>query len=269
MDSGQRKTNQILGLLERKLNILYKPPRQEVLEESEPYLEEVWEDIEDMTLPEKKRYVSKSKVPAIIAGIFAIKVVLANKKALNETNSALDKIYKANYDYMVGVFKAQGINIATGKNKNQGLSAFGKRSYNQLLETKYISEKMALRIQELIGQGKSIPVITKVIQREFNKNLNTSKLTARTESTRIENAARLDSFSAAQDLGLEFEKEWFATVPTDGRTRDSHIAMHTETAPIDELFSNGLMCPGDPNGEPGEVCNCRCCLIPSFGGDSD
>jgi hypothetical protein len=31
-----------------------------------------------------------------------------------------------------------------------------------------------------------------------------------------------------------------------------------EIVPIDDLFSNGLMYPLEPNGEAGNVINCRC-----------
>ena len=32
--------------------------------------------------------------------------------------------------------------------------------------------------------------------------------------------------------------------------------------PVDQVFSNGLMFPGDPEGDAGEVINCRCHLMP-------
>lgn len=44
--------------------------------------------------------------------------------------------------------------------------------------------------------------------------------------------------------------------------RANHLAMHGETVGIDEVFSNGLAYPRDPNGEAGEVINCECWLEP-------
>ena len=54
-------------------------------------------------------------------------------------------------------------------------------------------------------------------------------------------------------------KQWDATL--DKRTRDSHAQVDGEIRELDEKFSNGLMYPGDPNGRPEEVINCRCALL--------
>jgi uncharacterized protein with gpF-like domain len=66
------------------------------------------------------------------------------------------------------------------------------------------------------------------------------------------------------DMGILTEKEWMAT--HDKRVRDSHAAIDGETKPTDELFSNGLMYPGDPNGAPAEVYNCRCTMVTNVKG---
>ena len=76
--------------------------------------------------------------------------------------------------------------------------------------------------------------------------------------TGAENAGKLDSMKRAQELGVQLKKLWLAT--RDGRTRDSHVMMDGEMAEVDEKFSNGCMYPGDPNGAPAEVYNCRCAM---------
>jgi uncharacterized protein with gpF-like domain len=40
------------------------------------------------------------------------------------------------------------------------------------------------------------------------------------------------------------------------------MAIDGEQVAIDKPFSNGLMFPGDSAGGPGEVCNCRCTIMP-------
>lgn len=55
-------------------------------------------------------------------------------------------------------------------------------------------------------------------------------------------------------------KSWITM--DDERVRESHNLCEMQGAiPIDVSFHNGLKFPGDPNGGPEEVCNCRCYLI--------
>ena len=81
---------------------------------------------------------------------------------------------------------------------------------------------------------------------------------ARTIVTGAENKGRQDSYARAEADGIILAKEWIST--NDSRTRHSHAVLDGETRPIDTPFSNGLMYPGDPNGKPEEVWNCRCAL---------
>lgn len=82
---------------------------------------------------------------------------------------------------------------------------------------------------------------------------------ARTMTTSAENAGRLDSYRRAKDMGIEVMKTWVATL--DSRTRHTHRMIDGETVDVDEPFSNGLMFPADPDGDPEEVYNCRCTLV--------
>lgn len=86
---------------------------------------------------------------------------------------------------------------------------------------------------------------------------------ARTMMTSAENGGRFNSYLRAEDLGIEMEKQWLATL--DGRTRHSHAAQDGEHVPIKEEFSNGLMFPADPDGDPREVYNCRCTMVAVVG----
>jgi uncharacterized protein with gpF-like domain len=54
-------------------------------------------------------------------------------------------------------------------------------------------------------------------------------------------------------------KEWLTQ--QDDRVRDSHAEIDGETVGLDDVFSNGLECPGDENGDPEDVINCRCSLL--------
>jgi len=48
----------------------------------------------------------------------------------------------------------------------------------------------------------------------------------------------------------------------DDLVRPSHVKCDAQGAiPIADKFSNGLLHPGDPDGPPEEVCNCRCMIV--------
>ena len=58
------------------------------------------------------------------------------------------------------------------------------------------------------------------------------------------------------------KKEWLATM--DDRTRESHADLNGEVRELDKDFSNGLAYPGEPSGDPEEIINCRCTILPVF-----
>jgi hypothetical protein len=92
---------------------------------------------------------------------------------------------------------------------------------------------------------------------------------ARTESTAAANYA---SIRATQQSGFATAKEWMSY--QDARTRRApddafdHWHMNGVTVPTHEHFVmegrdrvDTLMYPGDPQGAPGNIINCRCTLI--------
>jgi HK97 family phage portal protein len=76
---------------------------------------------------------------------------------------------------------------------------------------------------------------------------------ARTESV---SAANAGNQLAWEQSGVVEGREWLTA--RDELVRESHAAMDGETALMNEPYSNDLMFPGDPSGEPGEIINCRC-----------
>ena len=83
---------------------------------------------------------------------------------------------------------------------------------------------------------------------------------ARTEVIGSLNGGKLDEY---RDSGVCTGKEWLAT--QDDRTRDAHLDADGQTVDIDESFDvdgESLDYPGDPKGEPGNIINCRCSVLP-------
>ena len=80
---------------------------------------------------------------------------------------------------------------------------------------------------------------------------------ARTETV---GALNQGQFMAAADSGQIEGKEWLTQ--GDGKVRDSHAECEGEgMIAMDDTFSNGCNYPGDPDGDPEEVINCRCSLL--------
>ena len=114
-------------------------------------------------------------------------------------------------------------------------------------------------IRNGMRKGESIDKIAKRVHRVTGMDRVAATRTARTAVTSAESRARLDSMYDAQKIGVFMMKRWYAV--KDERTRTSHRILDGETVPLDQKFSNGLMRPADPDGDPSEVYNCRCRLL--------
>jgi len=77
---------------------------------------------------------------------------------------------------------------------------------------------------------------------------------ARTETHGITQEGTIQGYKQAE-MPI---KIWVAVL--DSSTRESHASIDGEEVPLDYPFSNGLQFPGDPNGDAGEVINCRCSI---------
>ena len=113
-------------------------------------------------------------------------------------------------------------------------------------------------MQSGIVQGKSIDKLAQEVKTVCKMSARASIRASRTAMTGAHGAGAQAAFETAEEKGIDLEKEWMSTY--DNRTRDSHAEMDGERVPIDDIFSNGCKFPGDPDGEPGEVWNCRCTM---------
>lgn len=118
------------------------------------------------------------------------------------------------------------------------------------------------QLRNIIARGREDGLgtreIAKMIRDGFGDTIGRarSEMIARTETHSAANAAQL---FAAESTGVEMKREWIAA--SDERTRDDHAAADGQVVAMDEPFDVGgdeLMYPGDPNGEPEQIINCRC-----------
>lgn len=119
------------------------------------------------------------------------------------------------------------------------------------------------QVTQGILQGEDIEKISKRLRTVTDMDRRAAIRNARTITTGAENAGRVDSYTRAVGMGIELEQEWLATL--DGRTRHSHRMLDGESIKVGTKntakFSNGCRYPGDPEGPPWEVYNCRCTLV--------
>ena len=129
---------------------------------------------------------------------------------------------------------------------------------NDAKNSAYMRKKFRNEITQGIIQGESIPKIAARIENVTGADENAAIRQARTAVTSARNGARQEVAERAVDMGIEIKKRWTSTL--DYRTRDSHQHLDGETVDVDDWFSNGLAFPGDPDGAPEELYNCRCTM---------
>lgn len=201
----------------------------------------------------------------------------ANAAAVSYVNDATPGIYSLNRN-----FAAYTIEQVTG---DVGFDLWDEQTVKRLIAEQpelmpYYPPKRALKrgidlawgkkqitasVTSSILQGKSIKHMADDLQsRIVTMNRDSAIRTARTAVTGAQNAGRMDSYFAAEKMGIKCRKEWMATL--DGRTRHSHAMLDGEVVDNDKKFSNGCRFPGDPNGPASEIYNCRCTLVSAIAG---
>lgn len=86
---------------------------------------------------------------------------------------------------------------------------------------------------------------------------------ARTEThAAVGSSQQIEMTAVAEENDLKLKKTWTST--EDDTTRETHIEADGQTVDLDDTFTVGddeLLFPGDPDGSPEEVINCRCIAI--------
>lgn len=137
-------------------------------------------------------------------------------------------------------------------------------------DLRWNKQKINSVITQAVLQGDSIPKIAQSLRRVTDMNHSAAVRNARTSMTAAQNAGRVESYKHAQDMGIDMQQEWLATL--DGRTRHSHRQMDGERIAVAKdkwhpaKFSNGCRYPGDPQGPAWEIYNCRCTLVAAVEG---
>jgi len=121
-------------------------------------------------------------------------------------------------------------------------------------------------LYEADTEGWGIDKITSQLFKEVGSNLvgNGYARVRAIAQTEMISASNQASEFAAKSTGYDYKKFW----STSGlpNIRDSHIeaeqySINKNGLTENETFPNGLLYPGDPNGPPEEIINCRCTIL--------
>lgn len=144
-----------------------------------------------------------------------------------------------------------------------------KRALQRGIDLKYGKQQITASVTSSILQGKGIGKIADDLQSRIRDMNRASAIrTARTAVTGAQNAGRLDTYRAAQDMGIKLKKRWLATL--DNRTRHAHAMLDGQIVDVDKPFKvDGyeLMYPGDSSAPGYLVYNCRCTQIAEVDGE--
>ena len=143
------------------------------------------------------------------------------------------------------------------KKKKKELKQLAKTSPDEL----WNRQKFQSAVLQGVLQGESPAALAFRLSGVGKMNERQAIRNARTMTTNVQNMGRNRSYLNAKDMGINLVIEWVATL--DGATRHSHRQLHGEQKPNNKTakFSNGCRWPGDPQGPPGEVYNCRCTTV--------
>ena len=211
-----------------------------------------------------------------VCGQMARTLADADAEAVRMINGYTPEAYAANFNYAT-------YQVESGAGVSTSFTLYDRDAVVRLMERdrKLIPEretddpkdvawnrrKLTEAITAGILQGESAAKVAARLEGVAGMDSRAALRNARTALTGAQNAGRTDAYARAESMGIRLTREWQATY--DLRTRHSHVMMDGERAKVGETFSNDLRYPGDPEGPPREVFNCRCTLVPVLGGLDD
>lgn len=293
-DLGHKLTDKELAKLERRIAKLYREAGEELQETIDAYFEQFKKRDEEMkaligTVQNGKEWteadykqwrlnqIGRGERYQAMRDKVAHRVTDANVVAASYTNDATPGIYSLNRNFAAYTIESVAGNVGfdlwdeqTVKRlivEQPGLMPYypKDRALKRGIDLAYGKKQITASVTSSILQGKSIKGMADDLQRRIITMGRSSAIrTARTAVTGAQNAGRMDSYAAAEKIGIKLKKQWLATL--DNRTRHSHAMLDGEKVDQDKKFSNGCRFPGDPQGPAWEIYNCRCTMVAAVDG---
>ena len=293
-DLGHKLTDQELAKLERRIAKLYREAGKELQATIDTYFEQFAKRDEEMksligTVQNGKEWteadykqwrlnqIGRGERYQAMRDKVAHRMTDANAVAVSYTNDTTPGIYSLNRNYAAYTIESVAGDVGFDLWDEQTVKRLmveqpdlmpyypPKRALKRGIDLAYGKKQITTSVTSSILQGKSIKHMADDLQKRITTMSRDSAIrTARTAVTGAQNAGRMDSYAAAEKMGIKLKKEWLATL--DARTRHSHAMLDGEQVAQDKKFSNGCRFPGDPQGPPWEIYNCRCTLIAAVDG---
>lgn len=296
-DLGHKMTNKELAKLERRIAKLYREAGEELQATIDAYFEQFKQRDEEMkaligTVQNGKEWtesdykqwrlnqIGRGERYQAMRDKVARRMTDANAVAVSYTNDATPGIYSLNRNYSAYTIERVAGNVGFDLWDEQTVKRMiveqpnlmpyypKDRALKRGVDLAYGKKQITKSVTSSILQGKSIKHMADDLQTRITTMSRDSAIrTARTAVTGAQNAGRMDSYAAAQKMGIKLRREWVATL--DNRTRHAHAMLDGQQADIDKPFKvdgNEIMFPGDTSAPGYLVYNCRCTLIAAVDG---
>lgn len=295
-DAGHDETEKVLKEIEKRISREYKQAEKEVAAKLDDYLkkfetkDKTWQKwVADGTKTQKE--YDQWRVGQICMGqrwdeqrkTLAQDFAKSSQIAKNITASKMPDVYAINHNYATfQIEQASMINTSytlydhktverLAKGDDKIIPVPGKKISRLIDEGKAVRwnerQIQSVMMQSLL-QGESIPdIASRLAFSVGDSDRKASIRNARTLTTGVQNAGRVDSYERANEMGIQTAKQWIAAL--DDRTRHWHAELDGEIVENDEPFENEygkIMYPGDPLADPANIYNCRCTLVAAIKG---
>lgn len=288
-DAGHVKTDEILEKLERRIREEYKQAEQEVQQKLNNYLERFERKDNIMRRRAEHGIISQDdyitwRRNQILVGerwkemqeTLAQDYHNANMIARQMVKQNMPEVYALNHNFATYQVEHDArINMSYTLYNREAVEhllkndpkllpdpAPGSATARKLAENKDLRwnrQHISSAVTQGILQGEPIKNISKRLMTVTNMDTSSAIRNARTMITSAQNKGRQDAYDRLKSDGVDLTEVWVSTL--DGRTRHSHRLLHGATKDSEGRYPNGLEYPGDPDGEPEEVYNCRCTEI--------
>ena len=282
-----RLQDEELERLEERLTALYANASNEVKAEFLDFMAKYKADIDEMTqqLADEeitadeyanwvRRHVIQTKDYRKTVDTLTNMLVNTDVLAMALVNNELPLVIAQSYDFVTSLgFKAAdeaGITVGTFQVYNAESVQKIIKDNPELLKEVYKEkdyswnrDRINSEITHSLVRGDSIQQAATRLQNVSNMDKNAAIRNARTAMTAAENIGRTEAAQDIKEQGVPIDEVWSATM--DDKTRDTHLLMDGTTRDENGEFGAGIIdnplrFPGDPQGDPEEIYNCRCRL---------